>query len=61
MKRFFLSAMLGLMVTQVVAKTAYEIIVLPLTIRVVKFVKRVEDTDVYDEHISYSAFKISEI
>ncbi|MBQ9666753.1 MAG: queuosine precursor transporter [Bacteroidaceae bacterium] len=53
--------MLGLMVTQVVAKTAYEIIVLPLTIRVVKFVKRVEDTDVYDEHISYSAFKISEI
>ena len=53
--------MLGLMVTQVVAKTLYEIIVLPITIRVVKFVKRIEDTDVYDEEISYSAFRISDI
>lgn len=53
--------MLDLMLTQVVAKTAYEILVLPLTIRVVKFVKKMEDTDVYDEDISYSAFKIKEI
>lgn len=53
--------MISLMITQVVAKTLYEIIILPVTIRVVKFVKRVEDTDVYDENISYSAFKISEI
>lgn len=53
--------MLDLMLTQVVAKTAYEILVLPLTIRVVKFVKKMEDTDIYDEGISYSAFKIKEI
>ena len=53
--------MLELMITQVVAKTLYEIIVLPITIQVVKFVKRFDHTDVYDENISYSAFKISEI
>ena len=53
--------MVNLMITQVIAKTAYEILVLPLTIKVVKWVKKYEETDVYDEHISYSAFKIQEI
>ena len=53
--------MLGLMVTQVIAKTLYEIIVLPLTIRIVQYVKKREGTDVYDDNISYNAFKISEI
>jgi uncharacterized integral membrane protein (TIGR00697 family) len=53
--------MLSVMITQVVAKTLYEIIVLPLTIRIVKYVKKMEDTDVYDENISYSAFKIKDI
>lgn len=53
--------MINLMVTQVVAKTLYEIIVLPLTLKVVKFVKKIEDTDVYDVDISYNAFKIGEI
>lgn len=53
--------MVSVMVTQVVAKTLYEIIVLPLTIRIVKYVKKMEDTDVYDENISYSAFKIKDI
>ena len=49
------------MLTQVIAKTLYEIIDLPITIQVVKFVKRADGTDAYDEHISYSAFKIKEI
>lgn len=53
--------MLGLMVTQVIAKTLYEIVVLPLTIRIVKYVKRIEGTDIYDDGISYSAFKIKDI
>jgi len=53
--------MLGLMVTQVIAKTLYEIIVLPLTIHIVQYVKKREGTDVYDDNISYNAFKISEI
>ena len=53
--------MLQMMLIQVVSKTLYEILVLPVTIRVVKYVKRVEGTDVYDDHINYSAFKIPEL
>ena len=47
-----------LMLIQVLLKTAYEILVLPLTIRVVKYVKEYEGSDVYDEGISYSVWKI---
>ena len=49
------------MLTQVVAKTLYEILALPLTIRVVNYVKRHEHTDVFDDNISYNAFKIKEL
>ncbi|MBP5388575.1 MAG: queuosine precursor transporter [Prevotella sp.] len=45
-----------LMLWQVVLKTAYEIVVLPLTIRVVNWVKHYENEDVYDKDISYSIF-----
>ena len=45
-----------LMLWQVVFKTAYELLVLPLTIRVVDFVKHYEGEDVYDRNISYSVF-----
>ena len=45
-----------LMFWQVVLKTAYEIVVLPLTIRVVNWVKQYEQEDVYDKNISYSIF-----
>ena len=44
------------MLYQVVLKTVYEIIALPVTIRVVRFVKRYEDEDVYDRDISYRIF-----
>lgn len=47
-----------LMLMQVLLKTAYEILVLPLTIRAVKYVKEYEGSDVYDEGISYSVWKI---
>lgn len=47
-----------LMLMQVLLKTAYEILVLPLTIRVVKYVKEYEGSDVYDEGINYSVWKI---
>lgn len=50
-----------LMLIQVVAKTLYEILVLPVTVRVVAMFKRVEQTDVYDEHISYSLLNIREM
>ena len=43
---------------QVGLKTAYELIILPVTIRVVKWVKTRENIDVYDNNISYNIFKI---
>lgn len=46
-----------LMVWQVILKTVYEIIALPITIRVVKALKKYEGKDVYDEGISYGWFK----
>lgn len=46
-----------LMVCQVILKTVYEIIALPITIRVVKALKKYEGEDVYDEGISYGWFK----
>lgn len=53
--------LMKMMVVQVVLKTAYEIVILPVTIRVVNYIKRVDDSDVYDEHISYNVWKIKEI
>lgn len=46
-----------LMVWQAILKTVYEIIALPITIRVVKALKKYEGEDVYDEGISYGWFK----
>ncbi|WP_279149118.1 queuosine precursor transporter [Segatella bryantii] len=47
-----------LMIWQVLLKTVYEIIVLPITICVVKALKDHEGEDVYDEGISYNVLKI---
>ncbi len=46
------------MLAQVGLKTAYEVLALPLTVRVVRYIKRVEGEDTYDNHISYSIWKI---
>ena len=51
----------SLIISQVVLKTLYEIIVLPITIRVVRFTKRNEGEDVYDNGISYNVFNIKNI
>ena len=53
-----LSELPWLMLWQVILKTAYEIVVLPLTIKVVKRVKEIEGIDVYDEDINYNVFKV---
>ncbi len=50
-----------LMLWQVVLKTVYEIVVLPVTIKVVKFLKLHEGEDVYDNGISYNILKIFNI
>ncbi|MDR2823793.1 MAG: queuosine precursor transporter [Prevotellaceae bacterium] len=46
-----------LILTQIAMKTLYEIIVLPLTTQVVKFVKKREEVDIFDQGISYNPFK----
>lgn len=53
--------LLKMMLVQVILKTLYEIIILPVTIRVVKYIKRIDNSDVYDENISYNILKIKEI
>lgn len=50
-----------LMLWQVVLKTAYEVIVLPVTIQVVAWVKRHEGVDIYDNDVNYSILKIFNI
>ncbi|MBO7523753.1 MAG: queuosine precursor transporter [Bacteroidales bacterium] len=55
------SQLLQMMLLQIVLKTAYEIIILPVTIRVVKKIKSLEGTDVYDENISYNIWKVKEL
>ena len=50
-----------LIISQVVLKTLYEIIILPVTIRVVKATKRHEGEDAYDNGMNYSVWKIFNI
>lgn len=50
-----------LILSQIVLKTLYEIIVLPVTIQVVKYTKRHEGMDEYDKDINYNIFSVSNI
>lgn len=53
--------LLPLMGLQIILKTLYEIIVLPITIKVVKVIKKIEGSDVYDNNISYNVLHIRDI
>ena len=55
------SDLLMLMLTQTGMKTAYEILVLPLTSKIVVYLKKVEKVEVFDRDISYNPFKISDL
>lgn len=55
------SVIAGMVFTQVVVKTLYEIIVLPLTSWLVRKLKAREGIDTYDTGISYNPFKLSDI
>lgn len=55
------SDLLMLILTQTGMKTAYEILVLPLTAKIVVYLKKVEQVDVYDRGVSYNPFKIKDI
>ena len=50
-----------LILSQIVLKTLYEIIVLPITIQVVKYTKRHEGLDEYDNYINYNIFSVNNI
>lgn len=47
--------------TQALIKTAYEILILPVTVQVVNWVKRVEGVDTFDTSVSYNLFRFKEI
>ncbi len=53
--------LLIMMLIQIVLKTLYEVVMLPVTRRVVNFVKRIDHNDVYDNDISYSIWNVKEL
>ncbi len=53
--------LLVMMGVQVILKSLYEVIILPVTMQVVRAVKRIDGNDVYDEDVSYKFWKINEI
>lgn len=53
--------LLIMMSVQVILKSLYEVMILPVTIRVVKAIKKIDGSDVYDEGISYNVLKIKDI
>ena len=50
--------MMGL---QIVLISLYEVIILPVTIRVVNVIKKVDGSDVYDTNISYNVLNVKDI
>ena len=50
-----------LILSQIVLKTLYEILILPVTIQVVRFTKRHEGIDEYDKDINYNIFSVNNI
>jgi len=55
------NSLLLMIITQICLKSVYEIIILPVTIRVVKWIKKIEDTDTYDRNISFNPFNVKDI
>lgn len=53
--------LLMMMCIQIVLKSLYEVLILPVTIRVVAAIKRIDGSDVYDQDISYNILKVKDI
>lgn len=47
--------------TQAVLKSLYEVLILPITIRVVDYIKKVDGSDVYDVDTSYNILNIKDL
>ncbi len=58
---FPIGVLLIMIFTQAVLKTVYEVLILPVTIWVVEFVKRAEGVDTFDTSLSYNLFRVNEI
>lgn len=57
-----LSTIIALIWTQAALKTLYEIVILPVTIRVVKYIKRIEKEDTFDnDNVDYKWWRIDKI
>jgi hypothetical protein len=50
-----------MILTQAIVKILFEIVLLPLTVHVVKLIKKIDNIDTFDVGISYNPFKIKEI
>ncbi|MEG0796223.1 MAG: queuosine precursor transporter [Odoribacter sp.] len=55
-----INELLIMIATQAFLKSLYEVIILPITIRVVRYIKKMDKTDVYDHSISYNIIKIKD-
>ena len=53
--------LLIMMGIQIVLKSLYDVMILPMTIRVVKAIKKIDGSDVYDTDISYNVLKVKDI
>lgn len=47
--------------TQATLKSLYEVVILPVTIRVVRYIKKVDGNDVYDVGTSYNILRVKDI
>lgn len=56
-----LKELLILIGTQAVLKSLYEVIILPITIRVVNYIKKVDGSDVYDVDTSYNILRVKDL
>ena len=53
--------LLLMIVIQAILKSLYEIMILPVTIRVVRYVKKIDGSDVYDSNVSFNPFKVRDL
>ena len=53
--------LLIMMCIQIILKSMYEVIILPVTIRVVKAIKKIDGSEIYDTDISYNVLKVKDI
>lgn len=55
------STIVSLMVTQALLKTAYEVLILPVTVTVVRRLKAAEGLDIVDRRLDYRWWRVSDI